>query len=74
MFAVEKLHDVIEQSLIIPNEADVSLKLYCTYFERYIDGCVYNVEIANGKEINVKIKAKKVPHIILIFMLFMIIN
>lgn len=64
MYTIEKLHGVIAQSLIIPNEADVSLKLYCDYFEHYIDKCVYNVEIANGEEINVKINASRVPHIL----------
>ena len=41
MYTIEKLHDVIQQSLIIPNETDVSLKLYCDYFEYYIDGYIY---------------------------------
>lgn len=64
MYTIEKLYDVIEQSLIIPNEMDVSLKLYCDYFEHYIDRCVYKVEIADGEEINVKINASRVPHIL----------
>ena len=64
VYTIEKLYDVIEQSLIIPNEANISLKLYCDYFERYIDRCVYNVEIADEEEISIKISANRVPHIL----------
>lgn len=64
VYTIEKLHDVIEQSLIIPNEENISLKLYCDYFESYIDKCIYNVEIADKEEISIKISANRVPHIL----------
>lgn len=64
MFTLLELYNHIKKSQSVPDEKDISLKLYCEYFEKYIDKCIYTVDLNNGDSFQIKISAKSIPHII----------
>ena len=63
MYSIEEL-DRIVLSKRLPKVDKISLKLYCDYFESYIEKNTYLVEIDAKKSFFVKVEAKHVAHII----------
>ena len=63
MYSIEEL-DRIVLSKRLPEVDKISLKLYCDYFENYIEKNTYLVEIYAKKSFFVKVEAKHVAHII----------
>jgi hypothetical protein len=63
VYSIEEL-DRIVLSKRLPKVDKISLKLYCDYFESYIEKNTYLVEIDAKKSFFVKVEAKHVAHII----------
>lgn len=63
MYTLEKLNSVTEQLSHFPEEKDISLKLYCEYYDYYIRDCTYIVELLGGEKLTIQIKAGSIAHI-----------
>lgn len=63
MYTLEELNRVTEQLSHLPEENDISLKLYCEYYDYYIRNCTYIIEFLDGKSLTIQIKAGSIAHI-----------
>ncbi|MEI3325331.1 MAG: hypothetical protein V8R64_02455 [Thomasclavelia sp.] len=62
MYSIKELNEIILNKNL-PEVNKISLKLYCDYYENYIENNIYIVELGNSRSFSVKVEARHVAHI-----------
>lgn len=63
MYSIKELNETILNKSL-PEVDKISLKLYCDYYENYIENNIYIIELDNSRSFHVKIEARHVAHIL----------
>lgn len=63
MYSIKELNEIILNKNL-PEVDKISLKLYCDYYEKYIENNIYIIEMDNSRSFYVKVEARHVAHIL----------
>ena len=58
------MYSIKELNKNLPEVDKISLKLYCDYYENYIENNIYIIEMDNSRSFHVKVEARHVAHIL----------